>query len=85
MADLYKSLKNRNLYVIGAEGLEQDAKDPQKQGFFDNADNASTQFGTHQNFLEQILTLFDRLTPDEQTALLDALQGRVQNAADINR
>ena len=62
--------------MIGAEGFEQDATDPQKQGIFDNADNASTQFGTHRNFIEQIIDLVDRLTPDEQTALLDALKER---------
>ena len=71
--------------VIGAEGLEQDATDPQKQGLFDNADNTGTQFGTHLNFYEQIIDLFDRLTPDEQAALLDALQARIQSAADTSR
>lgn len=85
MADLYKFLKNRNLYVIGAEGLEQDATDPQKQGIFENADNASTQFGTQSNYFEQIIDLFDRLTPDEQTALLAVLPGRIQTPAEKSR
>ena len=85
MENLYKSLKNRNLCVIGAEGLEQDATDPQKQGLFDNADNAAPQFCPQVNFYEQILTLFDRLTPDQQAALLETLQGRIQSAAGISR
>lgn len=67
---------DKEKFRIAAQGLEQDAKDPQKQGLFDNADRAGTQFGTHLNYFEQILTLFDRLTPDEQTALLDALKER---------
>ncbi len=71
--------------LIGAEGLEQDATDPQKQGLFDNGDNAAPQFCPQVNFYEQIIDLFDRLTPDEQTALLDALQARIQSAAGISR
>ena len=67
--------------LIGAEGLEQDATDPRKQGLFDNADNSTTYFTTYRNYFEQILTLFDRLTPEEQAALLEALQGRIQSAA----
>ena len=70
---------------IGAEGLEQDATDPQKQGLFDNADNAAPQFCPQVNFYEQILTLFDRLTPDEQTALLAVLPGRIQTPAEKSR
>ena len=34
LADLYKFLKNRNLYVIGAEGFEQGAKEPYFYGVF---------------------------------------------------
>lgn len=71
--------------LIGAEGLEQDATDPQKQGIFENADNASTQFGTQSNYFEQIIDLFDRLTPDEQTALLAVLPGRIQTPAEKSR
>lgn len=71
--------------IIGATGIEQSAKAPQKQGLFNNADNASTQFGTHLNYFEQILTLFDRLEPDQQAVLLETLQGRIQSAAGISR
>ena len=70
-----------NTPVIGATGIEQSAKDPQKQGLFDNAENATTYFTTYRNYFEQIIDLFDRLTPDEQTALLDALRGRIQTPA----
>ena len=92
------SLKNRAFYkktkspcrklqglIIGATGIEQSAKDPQKQGLFDNADNAAPQFCPQVNFYEQILTLFDRLEADQQAALLETLQGRIQSAAGISR
>ena len=92
------SLENRSYYrerknpcmemqgqFIGATGIEQSAKDPQKQGLSDNPENTTTYFTTYRNYFEQIIDLFDRLTPDEQAALLDVLQGRVQNAAEINR
>ena len=74
-----------NTPVIGATGIEQSAKDPQKQGLFDNADNAAPQFCPQVNFYEQILTLFDRLEADQQAALLETLQGRIQSAAGISR
>lgn len=59
--------------VIGLEGFEQDAKGPRKQGLFDNADNTGTQFGTHSNYFEQILTLFDRLDEEEQKQILNMI------------
>ena len=71
--------------IIGATGIEQSAKDPQKQGLSDNADNAAPQFCPQVNFYEQILTLFDRLEADQQAALLETLQGRIQSAAGISR
>ena len=67
--------------LIGAEGLEQDAKDPRKQGLLSDGDNSTTYFTTYRNYFDQIIDLFDRLTPNEQAALLEVLQGRIQSAA----
>lgn len=49
---------------------------PEKQGLSTIADNAGTQFGTQSNYFEQIIDLFDRLTPEEQERLLDVLKER---------
>lgn len=65
---------------LAAQGLEQDAKNPQKQGFFNDGVNAGTQFGTQSNYFEQILSLFDTLEPSEQETLLDVLKERVKAA-----
>ena len=66
--------------VIGAEGLEQDAKDPRKQGLSANADNASPQFCPQSNYFEQILTLFDQLPIEEQERILSLLEARIKTS-----
>jgi hypothetical protein len=67
-------------FELAAQGLEQDAKNPQKQGFFNDGVNAGTQFGTQSNYFNQILSFFDTLEPSEQESLLDALKARVKEA-----
>ena len=83
------SRKNKGFFEIKkapakcCEGLELGNRDtndprqiPEKQGLSTIADNAGTQFGTQSNYFEQIIDLFDRLTPEEQAALLDVLKER---------
>lgn len=52
------------------------SQDPIKTGLLNNADNASTHFDTHSDYIEQIIDLFDRLDVDKQEALLKMLQDR---------
>ncbi len=61
-------------------GTEPDAKDPQKQGLFNDGGSLTPQFSPHQNYFEQILSFFDSLEPSEQESLLDALKERVKAA-----
>ncbi|MBQ3350276.1 MAG: hypothetical protein IJG38_07740 [Thermoguttaceae bacterium] len=67
-------------FELAAQGLEQDAKDPQKQGLLRDGANTGTQFGTQSNYFNQILSFFDTLEPSEQESLLDALKARVKEA-----
>ena len=64
--------------VIGAEGLEQGSNEPEKQGLSVIHDNSTTQFCPHQNFVDQILSLFDRLEMTQQRALLETLTVKIQ-------
>lgn len=73
--------KYRKGYELGNRDTNDTTQTPEKQGLSDNSDNTTTYFTTYSNYFEQILTLFDRLTPDEQAALLETLQGRIQSAA----
>lgn len=65
-------------FELAAQGLEQDAKDPQKQGLFAIDDVSRPPFCPHQNYFEQILSIFDRLEGDEQEKLLEVLKERVK-------
>ena len=72
-------------YELGNRDLNDPTQTPEKQGSIDNADNATAYFAAYQDYFNQILTMFDRLTPDEQSALLDALQARVHGAEEMSR
>ena len=48
---------------------------------FNDSQDLGEQFGEQTEIKEQILFLFDKLEANEQAVLLEALQGRIQNAA----
>ena len=77
--------KYREGLELGNRDLNDPTQTPEKQGFSTLADNSTAYFTAYSNFCQQIFDLFDRLTPDEQSALLNALQARVQSAADTSR
>lgn len=64
--------------------VEQNSKDPCFYGISDDTDNSRPLNCPHQNLIEQFLTLFDRLTPEQQADLLEALTARVKTAAEIS-
>ena len=78
---VYKNEKSRiltNTALMWEAGTEPDAKDPEKQGLFNDGGSLTPQFSPHQNYFEQILSFFDSLEADEQESLLDALKERVK-------
>lgn len=52
-------------------------KNPGKTGLFAIDENSTAYFTTYQNFLEHVLSVFDRLTAGQQEALIVALQDRI--------
>ena len=64
--------------VIPKEGVFTPSQDPQKQGISANAEKSSTTFGATQNFMEQLLTVFDKLEAAEQEQLIQLLTARVK-------
>ena len=63
---------------LGAEGFEITSNDPYFYGISANAEISSTTFGATQNFIEQLLTVFDKLEAAEQEQLLKLLTARVK-------
>lgn len=57
---------------------------PETQNSNAKDDNATERNSTNVNNYERIIDLFDQLTPDDQTKLLEALQKRIQKPAETS-
>ena len=64
--------------LIPPRGIERPSKDPYFYGISANAENSSTTFGATQNFIEQLLTVFDKLEAAEQEQLIQRLTARLK-------
>ena len=64
--------------LIPPRGIERPSKDPYFDGISANSEKSSTTFGATQNFMEQLLTVFDKLEAAEQEQLIQLLTARLK-------